>query len=296
MDRREFVKSASLGLFTPILGSTSVQLASQPESDSITAPEIPIDILNERGWEKTTSPTLPGTIDIDEEILDETNWKFTAYIDSEHRSYVNTQTEGVVNTDFKHIWATKVNTTDEWGRQVWWEAAGDGEWGESLVGIDGVTEEVFETYVTDTINGGRMDIVAEGHRKVLSWVVELPSFIPYAGPVISHGIDFIWDARTTLNFSTGGSAYLSQYLLDYPVTQDSLNADESLPNTSSLDVRGWYVDWFKDGVFHAAGGIYPQNAENLSERLSDAFEDEIIIEKPEMAYGEEIVYLLSHVQ
>jgi hypothetical protein len=253
-------------------------------------------VLEEYGWKQITSPSLPDLPDEDD-LIDETEWGLAAYVDQSHREHVKNQTNGVVDTNLKHLWATRVGTTDQLFRQKRWNTVGGRELLEMIVTVDGVTEKVFEDYVTKEINNGALEKVAEGHRKAISWVSDIPSYIPYAGPVISYGIDFLWDAQTSINVATGGSAYLSQYFLDYPVTKDSLGASsQDTIVTTSLDYRGWYVDWFSEGDFYAAGGVCPEDADHLSERLSDAIEEEVDIETPEIPYEQEMLELLTNIE
>lgn len=200
--RRKFLQSAGTIALGVSIGSHNAQSISS-ESIGSPPPTIREGVLNEYGWEPLSDPNLPNLLD-EEELLSETEWEFSAYTDKSHRNHVRTQTDQVVDIDFKYLWATKVRTTDQIGRQNWWDAAGEGELRESIVAVDGATEKAFEAYITDDINGGSLEKVAEGHRKEISWISDIPSVIPYVGPAFSYGVDFLWDAQTSINVATGG--------------------------------------------------------------------------------------------
>lgn len=292
--RRRFLQTAGTTALSILAFTTGVQ-AGSGQDEEFTAPSIADYTLDQHGWSEIGAPDLPKLEDYDDGALEGKSWKFAAFADKDHRTHVKDQTDGRVDKDFKQIWAVKVQEkTEGLTSTSLWDNLGNGETAEAILNIDGTTEKIFESYATTEVLDGHLAKTTEAHRKAMDWSIDLASLVPYVGDGASYAADFVWNAKTTIDFTSSGSAYLSQYLFGLPATSESLGVDEE-PVQQTIDYRGWYIDWMKDGVFYAAGGVYPQNYEEFSEQLGESLEMDLDLQEPDQTYGKEVLEILSNI-
>lgn len=294
MQRRRFLQSSAAVLSASVLSST----AAASESDT-SQPVIPSGELQANSWTAMDSqPSLPDFVDADHrENVELTQWDLNAFHGEKIHREVEKATPFTDVRPLSHIWTATVTPAEGEEFELWRK----GESAESLTDIDDTTEEAYERYMENQVLNGELEYVGEWHRKaVKEGAGLLAGKLPF-GDLFAILMSWKWELQGSLTTHSGVSASISEYYFGLPLTAISPDAEQHVENETTVDFRGLYIDWFaQDGVFKAAGAVYPEDRENLTSQIEKGLDDTIIpFDTPEFdidtreEYEPEMIELLS---
>jgi hypothetical protein len=283
MQRRHFLRSSAAALSVSALSPAAVA----SESDT-TPTAIPSSRLTS-GWgsvdEKLSLPEFDEKTH--EENVQLTEWNLDAFHNKTISNAVEESTPFSDVHPLTHLWTATVTPAEDEEFQSWQK----GESAELTTDIDATTEAAFEHYVQNEILSEELYFAGEWHRKAGNELIgQILGTIPWLGAPIETFWSWKWEMQDTVSTYSGVSSTISEYYYGLPLTAISEGAEQHVENETTVDFRGLYIDWFsQDGVFTAAGAVYPENRNNLQNQLEDGL-DEGITDFPEVTLDTEKEY------